>query len=161
MKRCWWLQLIIMVMLMFLRWFRCPKCWGSASLEVIRNDFFFNLKKKKLCCPNRNFSRMKFGSRLSPRGKPAGTESRYPILTNLKCGAYRQRVSTTLIFDSEKLSQICLVLRTGGIRTLDLWIRVRRSTNWATPSPRCDVVIRNYNNGEMLMFLRWSLCLKF
>ena len=47
-----------------------------------------------------------------PQGKPAATESRYPTLINHKVHAGSFLVSMHNIFDSEKLSQMCLVLMT-------------------------------------------------
>ena len=42
------------------------------------------------------------------------------------------------IFDSEKLSQVCLVLLTQtGFEPRVFGSRARRSTHWATPSPWC------------------------
>ena len=45
-----------------------------------------------LCCPNGNFSHEKFGS-LSPKGKAAATESRYPTVINYKVHVGSFRVS--------------------------------------------------------------------
>ena len=68
-------------------------------------------------------------------------------------GAHRQRVSTTFSSDSEKLSQIFLVLRTGfePLVMESIGSRGRRSTSWATTS------LRSLNHASFSVSLSFSL----